>query len=68
MVPSEELQRPGPGAGRGKIYLKTPWALILYHCVRLFATPVDGSSPGSFIRGDFQARILEWVVISFSRD
>ena len=64
MVPSEELQRAGLGGGRGKINLKTPWVLILYHCVRLFVTPMDCSSPGSSIHGDFQARILEWVVIS----
>ena len=29
--------------------------------------PVDCSSPGSSVRGIFQARILEWVAISFSR-
>ena len=29
--------------------------------------PIDGSPPGSFVRGILQARILEWVVISFSR-
>ena len=27
--------------------------------------PVDGSPPGSSVNGIFQARILEWVVISF---
>ena len=27
-----------------------------------------GSPPGSSVHGIFQARILEWVVISFSRD
>ena len=36
--------------------------------VRLFATPrTDYSLPGCSIRGIFQARILEWVAISFSR-
>ena len=30
--------------------------------------PVDCSLPGSSIRGILQARILEWVAISFSRD
>ena len=36
--------------------------------VRLFATPLtDYSLPGSSIHGIFQARILEWVAISFSR-
>ena len=36
--------------------------------VRLFATPVDCSPPGFSIHGILQARILEWVAISFSRD
>ena len=30
--------------------------------------PVDGSPLGSSVHGIFQARILEWVAISFSRD
>ena len=34
--------------------------------VRLFVT-MDCSPPGSFVRGIFQARILEWVAISSSR-
>ena len=29
--------------------------------------PMDCSLPGSFIHGVFQARVLEWVAISFSR-
>ena len=29
--------------------------------------PVNCSPPGSFVLGIFQARILEWVAISFSR-
>ena len=28
--------------------------------------PIDGSPPGSLVPGIFQARTLEWVVISFS--
>ena len=28
--------------------------------------PRDGSPPGSYVRGILQARILEWVAISFS--
>ena len=28
--------------------------------------PIDGSPPGSSIHGTLQARILEWVAISFS--
>ena len=30
--------------------------------------PVDYSLPGSSVHRVFQARILEWVAISFSRD
>ena len=29
--------------------------------------PMDCSLPGSSIRGIFQAKVLEWVAISFSR-
>ena len=29
--------------------------------------PIDGSPPGSSVPGIFQARILEWVAISFSK-
>ena len=28
--------------------------------------PIDGSPPGSAVRGILQAKILEWVAISFS--
>ena len=35
--------------------------------VQLFATPWTCSLPGSSICGILQARILEWVAISFSR-
>ena len=35
-------------------------------CVQLFATSYT-SSPGSSVHGISQARILEWVAISFSR-
>ena len=34
--------------------------------VRL-CNPMDCSLPGSSVRGIFQARVLEWVAISFSR-
>ena len=35
--------------------------------VRLFATPMDHNLPGSSVHRIFQARVLEWVAISFSR-
>ena len=36
-------------------------------CVQLFCNPMDYSPPGFFVHGILQARILEWVDISFSR-
>ena len=36
-------------------------------CVQLFCDSVDGSPPGSSVHGISQARVLEWVAISFSR-
>ena len=40
-------------------------AKSLQSCPTL-CNPVDGSPPGSSVPGILQARILEWVVISFS--
>ena len=39
---------------------------VAQSCLTL-CDPVDCSQPGSSIHGIFQARILEWVAISFSR-
>ena len=36
-------------------------------CIRLFCDPMNYSLPGSSVRGIFQARILEWVAISYFR-
>ena len=33
----------------------------------ILCNPIDCSLPGSSVHGIFQARILEWVAISFSR-
>ena len=40
-------------------------AKSLQLCLTL-CDPIDGSPPGSAIPGILQARILEWVAISFS--
>ena len=40
--------------------------LVAQSCLALF-DPVDCTPPGSSVRGIFQARILEWVAILFSR-
>ena len=42
-------------------------AKSLQLCLTL-CDPVDCSPPGSSVRGILQARILEWVAISFSKD
>ena len=40
-------------------------AKLLQSCPTL-CYPIDGSTPGSPVPGILQARILEWVAISFS--
>ena len=41
------------------------WSEVVQSCLTL-CNPMDCSPPGSSIQGIFQARILEWVAISFS--
>ena len=41
--------------------------LITQSCLTL-CDPLNCSPPGSSVHGILQARILEWVAISFSRD
>ena len=40
--------------------------LVTHSCLTL-CHPIDCSPPGSSVHGIFQARILEWVAIPFSR-
>ena len=54
--------------------ISTTWEALSYacccsfaQCVQLFYDPMDCSPPGSSVLGIFQASILEWVAISFSR-
>ena len=42
-------------------------AKSLQSCLTL-CDPIDGSPPGSSVHRILQARILEWVAISFSRE
>ena len=42
--------------------------LMIHMKILTLWNPVDCSLPGSFIHKIFQARILEWVVISFISD
>ena len=66
-----------PGYGWNNLMLSLLWypatyiymlllLLSRFSCVRLSATPIDGSPPGSPVPGLLQARTLEWVAISFS--
>ena len=41
------------------------WVILLSR-VQLFCNPMDCSLPGSSVHGILQARILEWVAVSFS--
>ena len=42
------------------------WSEVAQSCPTL-CNPMDYSLPGSSVHGIFQARVLEWVAISFSR-
>jgi len=42
------------------------WSEVAQSCLTL-CNPMDCSLPGSTVHGVFQARILEWIAISFSR-
>ena len=46
--------------------IKSAAAKSLQSCPTL-CNPIDGSPPGSSIHGIFQARVLEWGAIAFSK-
>ena len=50
----------------GKPYLLFKQSEVAQSCLTL-CDPMDRNLPGSSIHGIFQARVLEWVAISFSR-
>ena len=53
---------------RNDSFVKSAFFVVLV--AKLYSTvynPMDYSPPGSSVHGIFQARILEWVTISFSR-
>ena len=69
----------GVGDGQGGLALPYPfrscWTFRLIPCPAaakslqsclILCNPIDGSPPGSPVSGILQARILEWVPISFS--
>ena len=48
-----------------KMKVKKVKVLVTQSCLTL-CNPMDSSQPGSSVHGIFQAKILEWVAISFS--
>ena len=44
------------------------WCVLVAQLCPTLCDHIDCSLPGSSVHGVFQARILEWVAISFSRD
>ena len=59
-------------AGTGQAWdVQTPAAATAAKSLQLCPTlcdPMDCSPPGSSVHGIFQARVLEWGAIAFSRD
>ena len=51
--------------GTGRMWSTAADAKSLQSCPTL-CNPIDGSPPGSSVSGILQARLLEWVAISFS--
>ena len=51
---------------RSLLEISDKWSEVAQSCPAL-CDPMDCSPPGSSIHGIFQARVLEWVAISFSR-
>ena len=61
-IPSRIQKVPaGFTSSSGQVKVKSPSR------VQLFVTPWTSSLPGSSLHGILQARVLEWVAISFSR-
>ena len=57
---------PGVLHSRSGSKLRLKWSEVVQSCPTV-CDPMDCSLPGSSVRGIFQARVLEWVAISFSR-
>ena len=74
LIPREALSE-GQGSGVRVVYMlqhrcrdaaAAAAVKSLQSCPTL-CDPIDGSPPGSSIHGIFQARVLEWVAIAFSK-
>jgi len=47
-------------------WLVTPVKVLVAHSCLTLCNPMDCGLPGSSVHGTLQARVLKWVVISFS--
>ena len=63
---AEEESRHSSGRSNSRFGGCTAAAKSRQSCPTL-CDPIDGSPPGSSVSGILQARILEWVAISFSQ-
>ena len=61
------LRRCGDTGGRNSLYRKKCMRAKLLQVCPTFCDPMDCSPPVSSVHGILQARILEWVVMPFSR-
>ena len=64
----------GPSRHRDRTWVLPHYRQLLYHLSRevtqlcpTLCDPMDCSLPGSSVHGIFQAMVLEWIAISFSR-
>ena len=55
-----------PGLENFEHYFTSVWSEVAQSCPTL-CDPMDYSLPGSSVHGIFQAIVLEWIAISFSR-
>ena len=56
-----------PGGPVAKTAFTVQWASEAAQSCLILCNPMDCCLPGSSLHGIFQARVLEWVAISFSR-
>ena len=63
----EKLNSAAAKAPNVKQWSEVKWSEVTQSCPTLWDS-MDCSPPGSSVHGIFQARVLEWVVISFSTE
>ena len=66
-VPVEGQQAQDPGRADISIQVHVCGRAQLLQLCPTLCSPMDYSLPGSSVHGIFQARVLEWIAISFSR-